>query len=350
MKKSLMIIIIIALGVGISIFVGEETSSTVKHAQGDINFSHKLHADENEIECESCHAEVAISDMASDDNLPSMDDCGNCHDIEDMDQCGLCHRNTDEPGGYLEVEREIIFSHKRHLAKDDRCFGCHAGIEFKKVPVPEYLPPMYVCFECHDSKQERADCGMCHAAGMSLLDIHPIEWKHQHGERAAHEGDWCGQCHNYSDFCLACHRGDNILGEIHDLNYEFTHGLDAKDKEANCGQCHDNEDFCVACHEGQQRMPQNHSTLAWSSDHGRYARTDVENCASCHESDDPTCARAGCHSDFDGIRGTDARIHDPNAAQFDYGGPWHSDDGYYCFQCHVSTRETGEGFCQYCHN
>jgi nitrate reductase cytochrome c-type subunit len=35
---------------------------------------------------------------------------------------------------------------------------------------------------------------------------------------------------------------------------------------------------------------------------------------------------------------------------FDMHGPWHSDEGYYCYQCHVSTHEGGVGFCGYCHD
>jgi hypothetical protein len=30
-------------------------------------------------------------------------------------------------------------------------------------------------------------------------------------------------------------------------------------------------------------------------------------------------------------------------------GPWHSDPGYFCFQCHTNTSRSGQGFCGYCH-
>ena len=211
------------------------------------------------------------------------------------------------------------------------------------------MPGMRVCSECHDGGQAPKECAICHSGDVTLLDIHPLEWSHQHGQRASSEPQWCGECHTRQEFCLDCHRGDNILGEIHDLNYIYTHGLDARGKAADCGQCHDNQDFCVACHESGRRMPLAHSKLSWGTDHGRYAREDVENCASCHESGDPTCARAGCHNDFDGMRGTDSRIHSTDAAQFDMAGPWHDDDGYYCYQCHLKT-PAGDGFCGYCHH
>jgi hypothetical protein len=351
MKKTWIISLIIMLSVGIAGIGWDVVSSTVVVNQSDIVFSHKLHVDENEIECEDCHGSIATSDLASDENLPSMDDCGSCHDIEDDEQCGLCHKDPDDPGGYAITERELIFSHKKHMENDAKCRVCHEGIELIAGGDPSVMPEMIVCFECHDSKKEMADCARCHSSDLTLLDVHPIEWKHQHGERASTEAEWCGGCHSRQDFCIACHRGDNILGEIHDLNYIYTHGLDAKGKKADCGQCHDNQAFCVACHEGGYRMPMNHSRLAWDTDHGRYAREDVENCASCHESDDPTCARFGCHDDMDGVRGTNPRIHSADAAQFDYAGPWHDDEGYYCYQCHSTTQYSVDGgFCQYCHD
>ncbi len=95
-------------------------------------------------------------------------------------------------------------------------------------------------------------------------------------------------------------------------------------------------------------MPLNHSSASWLIDHGGAARSNIEDCASCHDNSDPTCARGGCHSDADGIKGTDARLHiigGPVASH----GPWHSDEGFYCYQCHVNTHQAGQGFCGYCH-
>jgi len=329
--------------------VWSDLSPKLTAVEGDINFSHKLHVGENEVECENCHASIATSESSADRNMPSMEDCGNCHDVDDDEQCGTCHKNADDPGGIVVPEREQIFNHKKHVEMDIACDHCHKGIESAEGPNPAVLPEMKICLECHDGQKAPAACETCHSR-VTLADIHPNDWQHQHGDRASSDRQWCMGCHKDNDFCISCHRGDNLTGDIHDLNYVYTHGLDAKSKAADCGKCHENKAFCVACHESGNRMPLRHSTLSWGVEHGRYAREDVENCASCHEADDPTCARVGCHNDFDGIKGTDTPIHNPDAGQFDLPGPWHDDDGYYCYQCHVKTGTPGVGFCGYCHN
>jgi hypothetical protein len=34
---------------------------------------------------------------------------------------------------------------------------------------------------------------------------------------------------------------------------------------------------------------------------------------------------------------------------FEGRGGWHSDLGYYCYQCHTNSNQAGSGFCGYCH-
>ena len=129
----------------------------------------------------------------------------------------------------------------------------------------------------------------------------------------------------------------------------MTHGLDANSKALDCQKCHDRADFCNSCHLRELRMPLEHSSLGWIAQHSQAAKNDVENCASCHMTDDLTCARAGCHSDFDGIRGTDPKIHISGAEQFDTEGDWHNDNSFYCYQCHTRSNRIQTGFCSYCH-
>jgi len=314
-----------------------------------LKFSHRLHVTDNEIECVTCHASVEQSKKASDRLLPTMDVCSGCHDVEDDAQCGMCHENPDEPEAAANPERPIEFDHAGHLSRGATCAVCHGDIGSRDRATGANMPKMAICLECHDGEKADAACQVCHRGRISLSDIHPAEWLHTHGDRAAQEPQWCDGCHKEERDCLDCHRGDNVTGSIHDLNYVYTHGLDANSKERDCARCHDRQAFCVACHEAENRIPWLHSTLAWRTEHGRTARRDPENCASCHETDDPTCARVGCHNDSDGLRGTDPPIHSGSAALFDGHGPWHDDDGFYCFQCHVSTGQPGQGFCGYCH-
>ncbi|MFH1699886.1 MAG: cytochrome c3 family protein [Candidatus Zixiibacteriota bacterium] len=347
--RNLQVFFLFLLSFGVIYVFAKPSPYELTVSESDIQFSHKLHVGENEIECDACHTAINTSELSADKNFPAMDDCGQCHDIEGEDNCGQCHKNADDPGALANPDRELVFNHKNHLDLDIDCRRCHINIEYSPRSRPENMPKMSLCFDCHDGSKAERECDLCHSDAQILSQIHPEQWLHEHGNRAASEPDWCNDCHGGQHFCLECHRGDNLSGEIHDLNYFFTHGLDAKSNEEDCRRCHDNKLFCVECHEKNQRMPLRHSTLAWLDEHGRFAREDVENCAACHESDDPTCARGGCHSDFDGLRGTDTRIHNADAPRFNFGGNWHGDESYFCYQCHISTGVPGNGFCGYCH-
>lgn len=321
----------------ILLMAGSVYTSNGDIIKSDIMFDHQLHTD---LECTDCHQQATGSTNSDDNLFPEMDYCGECHEIEEDDECGTCHRNTDDPVGLPNPIRDILFSHKKHTDQKIDCSGCHDFSTAIKIPGKPK------CMECHDGRTAKNDCKVCHDNKYSLLDIHPLNWRDQHGSRVLLDEEFCFSCHKNESFCIDCHQGDNTDGAIHDLNYRFTHGLDAGGRETNCYNCHDNQLFCNDCHLSENRMPLKHSTLNWINEHGSAARNSIENCASCHDSSDPNCARVGCHSDTDGLRGTDLPIHSDI-----YGGegPWHYDDGYFCFQCHTNTRTAGLGFCGYCH-
>lgn len=314
--------------------------------EGDIIFAHANHTD---VECADCHGGIERSNSVGDRNFPSMKVCGDCHDVEAEDDCGVCHRNPDDPQPIPHPQPDVVFAHVNHLGRKAVCTDCHGDVAASTEAAQSYLPDMRRCFECHDGVKAGDGCALCHADKLALSDIHPAEWRHQHGDQAAMDRDWCAQCHRQEAYCLDCHRGDNLTGNIHDLNYLYTHGLDAKNKTIECGRCHDNRSFCNACHERENRIPLLHSTISWLTEHGHAARRDPENCAACHDSGDPTCARSGCHRDADGLKGTDPRFHEPGAGALQMKGPWHTDGGYFCFRCHTNTHREGQGFCGYCH-
>jgi predicted CXXCH cytochrome family protein len=313
-------------------------------------FSHSLHVDDQEIECAACHSDVSASTTVDNLNLPSMDACADCHDVEDDEMCGQCHRDPEDPLPALRTGLSTPFNHQQHLELKVGCETCHdMSVGGDDGSLSQSMPGKSLCMGCHDGLRAHDECQLCHDTGTNLLDIHPMGWRHQHAEEATRKPQWCQTCHQQENYCVDCHRGDNPDGNIHDLNYEYTHGLDAGIKESDCARCHDRRTFCNACHESENRMPLEHSTLGWRTDHGRAARSDVENCASCHEVDDLTCARAGCHGDADGIRGTDPRIHSSGSSRLDSHGPWHDDMGHFCYTCHTNSDRAGVGFCGYCH-
>ena len=82
--------------------------------------------------------------------------------------------------------------------------------------------------------------------------------------------------------------------------------------------------------------------------HDELAKRDIENCAACHDVQgaDPNCIL--CHSDPDGVKGTNPKTHEINFMR-DVEGDWHTDVRSICYDCHSSSNTSGVGFCGYCH-
>ncbi len=349
MKNIQVLLICLVILPGFSWLAQGKQTSRLLDSSGNIIFSHKFHIGDLEVGCLTCHSDAGESSDSQDKIIPTMDVCGECHDVEDDEECGTCHRHPDDPEEIPNPERTIFFNHKLHLNNKIACDHCHRDIGESEEPGTSFMPTMKLCFGCHDGIKAKDQCELCHGDRITLNDIHPADWRRTHADLAVHDRDRCRECHSGENDCQACHQGDNLTGHIHDLNYMFTHGLDAGSGEIDCTKCHDRRLFCVNCHASENRIPLLHSSSAWLPNHGRAARNDVENCASCHDTDNSTCAQTGCHNDFDGLRGTDARIHSTNLSRFDSEGSWHEDENYFCFRCHSHTKQKGVGFCGYCH-
>jgi hypothetical protein len=203
----------------------------------------------------------------------------------------------------------------------------------------------------------------------------------------------CATCHG-QNFCADCHGAAPLmqfgrsalmtepsprssstsdtprqtnLQMVHSMNYRYTHGIDAKAKTTDCYSCHSAQTFCVECHSVGDNLtpgikPATHlasqfTTLGVGSGGGRQgelARRDIESCMSCHDirGGDPVCVT--CHSDADGIRGTDPKTHPAGFHSGDGDGSWHTDPGASCYSCHTDMNASprgiaGKGFCGYCH-
>ncbi len=320
-----------------------------------LKFNHAKHVVEVEMKCVDCHI-VAESDRASDNNLPAMKKCEECHSTSEApSDCVLCHTDPANPKRVEMPRRDMTFSHEAHVEKsqsNDLCLSCHKGIDKVTGRSADAGYPVWDdCFKCHEGESASSDCSVnrFNPSRNGNL-VHPVGWEHEHKFSANQAGQDCESCHHSETFCSDCHAGDNITGSVHELNYRYSHGLDAKGKVHDCQSCHDTEQFCSSCHEqGGGERPLNHLMAGWATppyEHGQEARNDIESCASCHSTEAPVCAV--CHSDFDGVRGTNPPIH-PESIDNMEEGPWHEDSAYQCFMCHTNTGTAGAGFCGYCH-
>ena len=124
-----------------------------------LRFSHKQHVINQEIECQTCHAMALKSESGRDNLLPAMETCADCHEVENKDSCSICHKNPKEIEALPRVQIYITkFSHKRHLATGIECTTCHPSIAQQKTVQHSALPPMKLCFACHQQKSITMTC------------------------------------------------------------------------------------------------------------------------------------------------------------------------------------------------
>ncbi len=257
-----------------------------------IIFSHQFHLSEADAECSSCHGKATESQAVSDNLLPEMQTCYDCHD-EDDTECSQCHSNPDEAGlAPRNKKLAAKFTHKVHLSEKIACLDCHQGIAAKTETGTFHRPGSEKCTSCHgeiDFKEEQAKCLTCHEKGMDFIpSSHVVNWPKDHGLNQQFGNGNCSHCHQVS-YCQNCHEGDNLDHEVHPLNFRLTHGNSAKANKQNCMTCHEEQMFCLDCHQTQMVMPKNHSYVNWSNRipgnggrHAKQAKFDFDNCMSCH--------------------------------------------------------------------
>lgn len=356
--------------------------------QKSLTFSHKFHLRDVGAECSSCHDGATTSEKLGDRIVPTMDTCGNCHDVAEESQCGMCHKDLENIESIASPKRDLVFSHAKHLGmKGVICGMCHKALDAVDLAGPDNLPTMAVCMNCHQETATSQDCRLCHTKVQSLRPrSHRADWTHEHNEHVRSGDSTCTVCHT-QDFCQECHEGGRLtkarnatrdlyalstpesgpqqtmtIKRVHDLNYRFTHAIDLKGKERQCRTCHDQAAFCDRCHDEQRAAgggrPAWHGGRDWGAiaggvgtgggKHAELLKRDPERCAACHDvqGEDPVCLL--CHTDRTPGLGNDPKTHKAGYMKNE-AGPWMDDPNYTCFRCHVNTRQAGQGFCGYCH-
>lgn len=136
-----------------------------------INFSHRIHAGDNEIPCLYCHVQARRSISAG---VPSVNKCMGCHAqvARDRPQIRLLanYFETGEPIPWIKVHDLpdfVHFTHKRHVQADIECQTCHGDVEkFDTMKLNQEMFPnkMGLCLNCHKDNevQHGTDCWTCH--------------------------------------------------------------------------------------------------------------------------------------------------------------------------------------------
>ena len=134
-----------------------------------INYSHKLHAGDLQIDCKFCHTYARRSRTAG---IPALAQCMACHQIIAGDRPNIQELakayNSQTPIEWVKVHDLpdfVYFSHKRHISAGFECQTCHGQVQEMEVLYREAPLTMGWCVNCHRENLDKGasvDCLTCH--------------------------------------------------------------------------------------------------------------------------------------------------------------------------------------------
>ncbi len=156
----------------------EETFSG-KDVPQPINFSHKIHAGDNEINCMYCHTYARRSKVSG---IPPLSKCMGCHNVIATEKPEIIkltdYWNKGESPAWNKVHDLpdfVHFTHQRHLKRflfDNEeldvsdakrvCSMCHGDIAEMTVAKKSRPLTMGFCVRCHEANEGPSDCTKCH--------------------------------------------------------------------------------------------------------------------------------------------------------------------------------------------
>ena len=133
-----------------------------------IEFSHRIHAGENDIPCLYCHV---YADRTPSAGVPSVARCMGCHEsiATDRPEIQKVQQYWDEqrPIPWIKVHDVPDFVHftpKRHVLAGIECQQCHGPVETMDRIERQASLRMPWCVECHTEREvdNGRDCWTCH--------------------------------------------------------------------------------------------------------------------------------------------------------------------------------------------
>lgn len=181
-----------------------------------INFSHKIHAGDNQVDCNYCHSSARLSKTSG---IPSANVCMNCHKYIQEGVGGNAAGTAEiqkiytaigfdpEKGEYIENYEEqpikwvrihnlpdlAYFNHSQHVvAGQVECQTCHGPIETMDVVYQENDLTMGWCVNCHRETEVKMKDNKYYD------DLHAQLKEKYKGEKITVDmigGLECGKCH-----------------------------------------------------------------------------------------------------------------------------------------------------------
>lgn len=258
-----------------------------------MTFSHQLHIDGMEMGCLDCHGNAVESEQATDNLMPDMDSCYGCHEPEDISDLSSVLKDTEYIGNFSHaihadednclnchagVEAKEYVGEPYHLPTRESCGQCHAPVDFAEQEDQCYTchqqglnlkPESHAlnwtathglgvdfsedCSHCHQEYY----CTTCHEGDNLDHEVHPFNYKFTHGMWARANKDNCLTCHQEFAFCIDCHQTEFVMPKSHGFANWINnsnggkHARAAKYDMDNCQTCHNSgfkDVVCQGCH------------------------------------------------------------------------------------------------------
>lgn len=133
-----------------------------------IEFSHKIHAGDNQIPCMHCHIYAERTPVAG---VPPVSKCMGCHKSIATDRPEIVklteYWENREPIPWIKVYNVpdfVHFTHKRHIKAGLQCQQCHGPVETMERVTRVSSLKMPWCVDCHTEREVEhgRDCWTCH--------------------------------------------------------------------------------------------------------------------------------------------------------------------------------------------
>jgi hypothetical protein len=127
-----------------------------------VEFSHKIHAGQNKIDCQYCHTTVNESNHAG---IPSTQLCLNCHNVvregtvTGKEEIAKIHTSFEKgaPIRWIKVHNvpdHAYFNHSQHVNIGGvECTECHGPVETMDRVIQVNDLSMGWCIECHRTRE-----------------------------------------------------------------------------------------------------------------------------------------------------------------------------------------------------
>jgi hypothetical protein len=123
-----------------------------------INFSHKVHTGDNQIQCLYCHSSADKSTVAG---IPAASTCMNCHTkiLKDSTEiqkiaAALAQNKPVEWVKVNDLPDHVAFNHSRHVTAGLKCQLCHGPVETMDRVEQFDILSMGMCVGCHRTHRE----------------------------------------------------------------------------------------------------------------------------------------------------------------------------------------------------